>query len=70
MLSSICRAAIAACFVSIVWAQQYAGDAIVNTLLSVPGSAITYFRIQDPAGKNNNLTLTNYYSLGENGQRK
>lgn len=50
-------------------AQQYAGDFINNTLPVVPGSEIVYFRINDPKGKNNNLTLTNYYSLQLNGQR-
>ncbi|GAM89397.1 hypothetical protein ANO11243_074350 [Dothideomycetidae sp. 11243] len=44
-------------------AQQYAGDVIPNSLPAVPGAEITYFRVADPAGKNNNLTLTNYASL-------
>jgi len=50
-------------------AQQYAGDKINNSLPYVPGSEIVYWRITDPAGKNNNLTLTNYQSLQTNGAR-
>ena len=45
------------------FAQQYAGDTIKNSLPSVPGAELSYFRIQDPAGLNKNLTLINYYSL-------
>lgn len=43
-------------------AQQYAGDVIPNTLPTVPGAEIAFFRINDPSGKNKNLTLTNYYT--------
>ena len=50
-------------------AQQYVGDVVPNSLPIVPGSEITYFRIKDPAGKNNNLTLINYYSHQDNGKR-
>lgn len=50
-------------------AQQYVGDVIPNQLPTVPGSEITFFRISDPSGKNNNLTLINYYSHQDNGQR-
>lgn len=50
-------------------AQQYAGDFVNNSLPQVPGAEITYFRIPDPAGKNNNLTLINYYSWNSTGQR-
>ena len=50
-------------------AQQYAGDKINNSLPYVPGSEIVYWRITDPAGKNNNLTLTNYQSLQSSGAR-
>lgn len=50
-------------------AQQYAGDFIPNTLPTVPGSEITYFRINEPSGKNKNLTLVNYYSHQANGNR-
>lgn len=49
------------------FAQQYAGDTIPNSLPSVPGSELVYFKIQDPAGKNQHLTLTNYYSKQANG---
>ncbi|KAK3720085.1 hypothetical protein LTR37_003908, partial [Vermiconidia calcicola] len=38
-------------------------------LPNVPGSELTYFRINDPSGKNNNLTLINYYSHQADGQR-
>ncbi|TIA57408.1 hypothetical protein D6C77_06205 [Aureobasidium pullulans] len=51
-------------------AQQYLGDVITNvTYPGVPGSELVYFRVKDPAGKNNNLTLVNYQSLGSNGKR-
>ena len=53
----------------VAFAQQYAGDVIPNKLPTVPGSEITFFRVNDPAGKNNNLTLTNYYSHQDNGKR-
>lgn len=51
------------------FAQQYAGDVIPNSLPLTPGSELTYFRINDPAGKNNNLTLINYYSLQQDQSR-
>lgn len=50
-------------------AQQYAGDVIPNSLPGVPGAEIAFFRINDPSGKNNNLTLTNYYTRQNNGKR-
>lgn len=51
-------------------AQQYLGDVIPNaTYPSIPGSELAYFRVKDPAGKNNNLTLVNYLSLGSTGKR-
>lgn len=65
MRSLAAVAALAAAFVNITRAQQYAGDVIPNSLSTVPGSEITYFRINDPSGKNKNLTLTNYYSHGK-----
>lgn len=70
MLSSITKALAlcAALLAPSAFAQQYAGDVIPNSLPSVPGSEIVYFRIPDPAGFNNHLTLTNYYSLQANGQ--
>lgn len=53
-----------------VSAQQYMGDVIPNTTYpGVPGSEIVYFRVKDPAGVNNNLTLVNYQSFGSNGKR-
>jgi len=56
----------------LVLAQQYAGDVIQNSLPSVPGSELVYFKIKEPTGKTPkayNLTLTNYQSLQTNGQR-
>lgn len=55
-------------FLHPIFAQQYAGDVINNTLPSVPRSQLAYFRITDPAGKNNNLTLINYYATQVNFQ--
>ena len=52
-----------------VLAQQYAGDVIPNSMPSVPGSEFAYFRINDPAGANNQLTLMNYQNLLANGSR-
>jgi hypothetical protein len=53
-----------------VSAQQYLGDVIPNaTYPTIPGSELLYFRVKDPAGANNNLTLVNYQSLGSNGKR-
>jgi hypothetical protein len=53
-----------------VSAQQYLGDVIPNaTYPGVPGSELVYFRVKDPAGVNNNLTLVNYQSFGSNGKR-
>lgn len=50
-------------------AQQYAGDVIPNSLPGVPGAELAYFRIADPKGKNNALTLINYQSLQRDGSR-
>ncbi|KAJ9121863.1 hypothetical protein QFC22_002486 [Naganishia vaughanmartiniae] len=50
-------------------AQQYAGDVIPNSLPGVPGSELVYFRIADPKGKNNNLTLINYQNVQLDGSR-
>lgn len=50
-------------------AQQYAGDEIRNGLPEVPGAEISFFRIADPAGINQHLTLTNYYALQQTGER-
>jgi hypothetical protein len=49
-------------------AQQYAGEAIPNSLPAVFGAELAYFRISDPAGANT-ATLLNYQSLGSDGQR-
>ena len=56
-------------YVILISAQQYLGDVITNSLPTVPGSEITYFRIKDTLNKNKNLTLINYYSHQLNGQR-
>ena len=72
MLSSFFFLTLAAVFASFSkpsLAQQYAGDVIPNSLPGVPGAEISYFRIKDASGKNNNLTLTNYYTHQLNGQR-
>lgn len=69
MRTPILSAAFAASFSATVQAQQYSGDVIPNSLPNVPGSEATYFRIADPLKKNNNLTLTNYYSYGQNNKR-
>lgn len=50
-------------------AQQYAGDIIGSNLPTVPGAEVAFFRINDPTGANNNLTLVNYYSHGSDGNR-
>ncbi|EME46792.1 hypothetical protein DOTSEDRAFT_169606 [Dothistroma septosporum NZE10] len=50
-------------------AQQYAGDVIGASLPTVDGAEVAFFKINDPSGKNNNLTLINYYGLGSNYQR-
>ena len=50
-------------------AQQFAGDTIQGSLPSKEGSEIAYFRVSDPSGANDRLTLLNYYSLNSSGQR-
>ncbi|KAK6076275.1 glyoxal oxidase precursor [Seiridium cupressi] len=62
-------AALGACILELTSGQQYAGDFINSSLPTVPGSEIAYFRINDPSGSNNNLTLVNYYSHGTSNQR-
>ena len=54
------------CLLHLCVAQQYAGDVIPNSLPAVPGSEIVYFKVNDPKGINNHLTVTNYYSLQAN----
>ena len=48
-------------------AQQYAGDIVSGYLPTIERAQVAFFRIPDPAGVNNNLTLINYYSFGRNG---
>ncbi|RDW69904.1 hypothetical protein BP5796_08301 [Coleophoma crateriformis] len=47
--------------------QQYLGNTITNSLPSVPGSEIAYWKITDK--KNRNFTLINYFSNDGNGNR-
>lgn len=54
---------------SVSWAQQFQGDTVSGTLPSQDGSEVSYFRINDPSGDNDRLTLINYQSLDSNGQR-
>ncbi|KAI9686680.1 MAG: hypothetical protein M1820_010584 [Bogoriella megaspora] len=50
-------------------AQQYAGDIISAYLPTIQRAEVAFFKIPDPTGKNNHLSLINYYSHGTNGQR-
>ncbi|KAK5123424.1 hypothetical protein LTR85_002856 [Meristemomyces frigidus] len=60
-------AAFSTCLLGLAQAQQYAGDVINNTLPTVPGSEVAYWKIAD--GKLNNLTLINYINHGSDGKR-
>lgn len=55
--------------VSIATAQQYAGDTISAYLPTISRAEVAFFKIPDPDGENNNLTLINYYAHGSNGGR-
>lgn len=55
--------------VRVAFAQQYAGDQISALLPTIPGAEVAFFKIPDPAGANDHLTLVNYYALGSDGQR-
>ncbi|THW45516.1 WSC-domain-containing protein [Aureobasidium pullulans] len=57
------------CSTPIVLAQQYAGDVISGNLPTTANAEVAFFKIDDPSGKNNNLTLINYYSHGTDGSR-
>ena len=57
------------CSTPIVLAQQYAGDVISANLPTTANAEVAFFKIDDPSGKNNNLTLINYYSHGTDGNR-
>lgn len=50
-------------------AQQYAGDTISAYLPTISGAEVAFFKVPDPTGANNNLTLINYYAHGTNGGR-
>lgn len=52
---------------SLSLAQQYAGNNISNSLPSVSGAELAFFKIRDT--KNQTGTLLNYYSLNSNGGR-
>nr|POE47016.1 wsc domain-containing protein [Quercus suber] len=63
------KPALVALIATLASAQQYAGDIISANLPTISGAEVAFFKIPDPSGKNNNLTLINYYSHGTNGQR-
>jgi hypothetical protein len=50
-------------------AQQYAGDVISANLPTIANAEVAFFKIDDPSGKNDGLTLINYYSHGNDGNR-
>jgi hypothetical protein len=52
-----------------VLAQQYAGDIISANLPTINNAEVAFFKIDDPSGKNDALTLINYYSHGTDGNR-
>ncbi|KAM0723006.1 hypothetical protein Q7P37_001204 [Cladosporium fusiforme] len=54
---------------SLAAAQQYEGDSIPGTLPTVDNAEVAYWKIRDPSGDGNNLTLINYASLDTQGQR-
>lgn len=54
---------------SLVAAQQYEGDQIPGTLPTVTNAEVAYWKIKDPSGDGANLTLINYASLGNSGER-
>jgi hypothetical protein len=57
------------CSSTSVLAQQYAGDIISANLPTIPNAEVAFFKIDDPSGKNDALTLINYYSHGTDGNR-
>jgi len=59
--------ALLSCLAPFVSTQQFQGKVIPNSLPTVGGSEITYWNIVDKKGRN--MTLTNYFSQNENGQR-
>jgi hypothetical protein len=69
MRSPLFPLAAAAALAAGALAQQYAGDVINNTLYTLNGAAINYFKIQDTTSKAGGYgTLLNYYSA-PNGNR-
>ncbi|OQO08641.1 hypothetical protein B0A48_06511 [Cryoendolithus antarcticus] len=66
-------AALAAVWIGLSTAQQYVGEVIPNSLPPVGNAEITYFEIPGVLDKNRtaaaNLTLINYYSHGQDGNR-
>ncbi|KAF2233729.1 WSC-domain-containing protein [Viridothelium virens] len=65
----LARLSFLACSFLSATAQQYAGDTISAFLPTISRAEVAFFRIPDPTGADNNLTLINYYSHGTNGQR-
>ncbi|KAK6435340.1 hypothetical protein LTR95_008475 [Oleoguttula sp. CCFEE 5521] len=65
--------ALAAAWAGLATAQQYVGEVIPNSLPPVGNAEITYFKIPGTLDKNKtaaaNLTLINYYSHGQDGNR-
>lgn len=59
---------LALCATAVV-AQQYQGNSIAGALPVVPGAEVAFFKIGDPSGFNDELTLVNYYSHGTDGNR-
>ena len=57
------------CSSTAVLAQQYAGDTISANLPTIDNAEVAFFKIDDPSGKNDALTLINYYSHGTDGNR-
>ena len=59
----------ASCGFLLTAAQQYAGDVVSGLLPTISRAEVAFFRIPDPTGQNDHLTLINYYAHGTNGGR-
>jgi hypothetical protein len=53
---------------SLATAQQYEGDVVSANLPTVENAEINFFKIRDPSGGSESLSLINYYSLGTGGE--
>jgi hypothetical protein len=53
---------------SLATAQQYEGDVVSANLPTVENAEINFFKIRDPSGGSESLSLINYYSLGTEGK--